>query len=92
MFFKKQLENLKSSGEIIVPNTLKNNSENFHKNKLYLTKCTARTTLNVSYLASVKENRVLSHFQFAQRFYVNTIYREQFYESMWRRLEKHLFS
>ena len=28
--------------------------------------------------ASVIYNRVLSHFQFAERFYVNAIYREQF--------------
>ena len=34
----------------------------------------------------------LSHFQFAERFYVNTIYREQFHESIWRQLEKHLSS
>ena len=32
------------------------------------------------------------HFQFAERFYVNTIYREQFHESILRRLEKHLSS
>lgn len=38
---------------MIVANTLKNNSENFHQNKLYLTKCTARTTLKVSYLNGV---------------------------------------
>ena len=31
------------------------------------------------------KNRVLSHFQFAERFNVNTIYREQFHESIWRR-------
>ena len=30
-------------------------------------------------LASVWQNRVLSHFQFGERFYVNTIYREQFH-------------
>lgn len=53
MFFKKQLENLKSRREIIVTNTLKNNSENFHQNKLYLTKCTARTKLKVSYLNGI---------------------------------------
>ena len=35
------------------------------------------------------KNRVLSHFQFAERFNVNTIYREQFHESIWRRLDKH---
>ena len=40
----------------------------------------------------LKQNRVLSHFQFAERFYVNTTYREQFHESIWRRLEKHLSS
>ena len=38
------------------------------------------------------ENRILSHFQFAQCFYVNTICREKFHESKRRRLEKHLFS
>ena len=38
-------------------------------------------------LASVQQNRVLSHFQF-----ICTIYREQFHESMWLRLEKHLSS
>ena len=41
-------------------------------------------------LASVWQNRVLSHFQFAERFCVNTIYREKFNESIWRTLEKHL--
>ena len=41
---------------------------------------------------SVKQNRVLSHFQFAERFYVNTIYCEQFHESIWSRLEEHLSS
>ena len=40
-------------------------------------------------LASVSQNRVLRHFQIAERFNVNTIYREQFHESMWRRLDKH---
>ena len=35
------------------------------------------------------QNRVLRHFQFAQRFYLNTIYCEKFYESIWCRLEKH---
>ena len=30
-------------------------------------------------LASVKQNRVQSHFQFGERFYVNTTYREQFH-------------
>ena len=29
-------------------------------------------------LARVSQNRVLSHFHFSQRFYLNTIYREQF--------------
>ena len=43
-------------------------------------------------LASVKQNRVLRHFQFAQCFYLNTICREKFHENMRRRLEKHLFS
>ena len=43
-------------------------------------------------LTSVKQNRVLSHFQFAERFYVNTIYCEQFHESIWSRLEEHLSS
>ena len=37
-------------------------------------------------------SRIPSRFQFAKRFYVNTTYREQFHESMWRRLEKHLSS
>ena len=32
-------------------------------------------------LASVWQNRVLSHFQFAERFHKNTIYREQFMKS-----------
>ena len=31
------------------------------------------------------KNRVLSHFQFAERFNVNTIYGEQFHESIWRK-------
>ena len=39
-----------------------------------------------------KQNRVLSHFQFAERFYVNTIYCEQFHESTLSRLEEHLSS
>ena len=43
-------------------------------------------------LASVYQNRVLRHFQFTERFYVHTFYREQFHESIWRRLEKHLSS
>ena len=43
-------------------------------------------------LASVKQNRFLSHFQFAQGFYLNTICRKKFHENMRRRLEKHLFS
>ena len=43
-------------------------------------------------LASVKQNRVLSHFQLGQYFYLNTICREKVHESMRRRLEKHLFS
>ena len=33
-------------------------------------------------LANVYLHRVLSHFQFAQRYYLRTIYCEQFYESM----------
>ena len=41
-------------------------------------------------LASVWQNRVLSHFQFAERFYINTTYREEFHEITWRRLEQHL--
>ena len=43
-------------------------------------------------LASVKQDRVLSPFQFAERFYISTIYREEFHEIIWRRLEKHLSS
>ena len=39
-------------------------------------------------VASVKQNRVLSHFQFAQ----NTFYRELFHESIKSRLERHLSS
>ena len=31
-------------------------------------------------LASVLQNRVLSHFKFTERFYINIIYREQFQE------------
>ena len=38
------------------------------------------------------QNRVLSHIQFAERFYVNTIYCEQFHESIWSRLEERLSS
>ena len=38
-------------------------------------------------LDSVKQNRVLSHFQFAQRFYLTIIYCEQFYESL-KHIEK----
>ena len=30
-------------------------------------------------LASVQQNCVLSHFHFAERFYVNTIFREEFH-------------
>ena len=41
-------------------------------------------------LASVKQNRVLSHFQFAQRFYLNTIYREKFHENIRRKHGKAL--
>ena len=43
-------------------------------------------------LASIKQNRVLSHFLFAQRFYLNTIYCEQFCESIQSRQEKYLSS
>ena len=45
-------------------------------------------------LASVQQNRVLSRLHFAERSYVNTIYREQFHESIiiWLGLEKHLSS
>ena len=43
-------------------------------------------------LASVEQNRVLSHFQFAERFYVNAIYREQFHWSVLSGQEKHLSS
>ena len=43
-------------------------------------------------LAGAYQNRVPSHLQFAKRFYVNTNYREQFHESIRRRLEKHLSS
>ena len=43
-------------------------------------------------LTSVSKNRVLSHFQFAQRFYLNTICREQFHQSISCRLEKQLSS
>ena len=35
---------------------------------------------------------VLSDFQFAERFYLNTIYCEEFHESIWRTLDKHLSS
>ena len=41
-------------------------------------------------LASVKQNPVLSHFQFTWHFYPNTIYREKFRESIRLRLDKHL--
>ena len=43
-------------------------------------------------LAIVQQDRVLSHFQFAERFYVDTSYREQFHKSLWRRPEKHFSS
>ena len=33
-------------------------------------------------LARVKQNRVLIHFQFVQRFYLITVYREHFHESI----------
>ena len=36
-------------------------------------------------------NRVLSHFHFAQHFYLHIIYREKFHESIRSRLEKQLF-
>ena len=35
---------------------------------------------------------MLSHFHFVERFCVNTVYREQFHESMWRKQENHLSS
>ena len=41
-------------------------------------------------LTSALQNHVLSHFQFAERFYVNTNCREQFQESIWSRLEERL--
>ena len=34
-----------------------------------------------------KKKTVLSHFQFGERFYVNTFYGEQFHENIWRRQE-----
>ena len=43
-------------------------------------------------LVSVQHNRVLSHFHFAQCFHLNTIYRNQFHDSTWPTLEKHLTS
>ena len=43
-------------------------------------------------LASVKQNHILSIFQFAKCFYLNTIYREKIHESITCRLKKHLFS
>ena len=43
-------------------------------------------------LTSVKQNRIRSHFRFAELFYVNTIYCEKFHESIWSRLEEHLSS
>ena len=39
-------------------------------------------------LASVWQNSVLSHFQFAERFFVNIIFREKFNDSIKRWLEK----
>ena len=42
-------------------------------------------------LASVKQNHILSNFQFAKCFYLNTIYHEKVHESIRCRLEKHLF-
>ena len=42
-------------------------------------------------IASVRQNRVLiKRFSVAERFYVNTMFREQFQESKWRSLENHL--
>ena len=42
-------------------------------------------------IASVWQNRVLiKRFSVAERFYVNTMFREQFQESKWRSLENHL--
>ena len=43
-------------------------------------------------LTSVYKNRALSHFQFAQRFYLNTICRKQFHQSICCTLEKQLSS
>ena len=43
-------------------------------------------------LANVEQNCVLSHFHFVERFCVNTVYREQLHESMWRKQENHLSS
>ena len=43
-------------------------------------------------LASVYQNYFQSHFHFAQLFYLNTIYREQFHDNIWRRLVKYLSS
>ena len=33
-------------------------------------------------LAGVKENHILSHYQFAEHFYGNTIYHEQFHKNI----------
>ena len=50
-------------------------------------------TLRAKYLNVVQPVfNVLSHFQFVQRFYLNNINCKKFYESMQRRLEKHLSS
>jgi len=40
-------------------------------------------------LAGVKQNHILSNFQFAKCFYLNTIYCEKVHESIRCRLEKH---
>ena len=45
---------------------------------------TLRTEFSQS-LARVQQNRVLSHFPFCQRFYLNTAYREMFHGN--KRLE-----
>ena len=43
-------------------------------------------------LTRVQQNRILGHFLFAECFYANTIYCEQFHEGIWSRLEEHLSS
>ena len=56
--------------------------------KIIFTKInSAHKTQTEGYLNEVSQNRVLSHFQYAKRFYQNTVYREQFYESIKYRLE-----